>query len=53
MLLHRSADITIKVAKGRVVLDGDVVSMEVKRLIETTVVRVKGVVELESNLKHA
>ena len=48
----RSVDITIKVAKGRVVLDGDVVSVEVKRLIETTVVRVKGVVELESNLKH-
>ena len=49
----RAANISVNVAKGRVVLEGTVASQEVKRLIETTVVRVKGVVNLESNIKHA
>lgn len=48
----RSANITVKVAKGHVVLDGDVDSMELKRLIESTVQRVKGVVDIESNIQH-
>ena len=49
----RSVSITISVASGRVVLDGKVASIEVKQLIEATVERVKGVVELESNIKYA
>ena len=47
----RSENISVKVVKGRVQLDGSVSALEIKRLIEATVERVKGVVDLESNIQ--